>query len=132
MGRPFRVGTLLVGVLLALLSTNAFGTVSITRVLTTAPPNLPESIAIDHKGNTYLSLPFASRVVKFAPGGSLVTVATFPSFPLGVRLDSEGNVFVAVVGSGIWKVAAAGGSAVQVAGGPGLWNGLAFDHRGNL
>ena len=132
MSRPFRFGVVLAGVLLAILSTTALGTVSVTRVLTTSPPNVPESIATDHRGTTYLSLPFASKVVKFAPGGALVTVATFPSFPLGVRLDPEGNVFVAVVGSGIWKVPAAGGPAAQVAGGPGLWNGLAFDHRGNL
>src|SRR5438270_5857351 len=132
MNRPFRFGLALASVLLAIFSTNALASDSVTRVLTTAPPNLPESIAIDHMGTTYLSLPFASKVVKFAPGGSLVTVATFPSFPLGVRLDPEGNVFVAVVGSGIWKVPAAGGPAVQVAAGSGLWNGLAFDHRGNL
>ena len=132
MNRPFRFGLALASVLLAIFSTNALASDSVTRVLTTAPPNLPESIAIDHMGTTYLSLPFASKVVKFAPGGSLVTVATFPSFPLGVRLDPEGNVFVAVVGSGIWKVPAAGGPAAQVAAGPGLWNGLAFDHRGNL
>jgi sugar lactone lactonase YvrE len=129
--RRFRFGTLLTGVLFAILSTTALAS-SLTRVITTSPPDLPESITIDHQGTTYLSFPFAGEVVKFAPGGSLSTVATFPSFPLGVRLDDEGNVFVAVVGSGIWKVPAAGGSAFQVASGPGLWNGMAFDHRGNL
>lgn len=128
---PF--GTLLVVALCTILSTTALASGSLVRVITTAPPDLPESIAIDHNGTTYLSLPFANEVVKFAPGGSLSTVATFPSsFPLGVRLDDEGDVFIAVAGSGIWKVPATGGSALQVAGGPGLWNGLAFDHRGNL
>ncbi len=130
--RRFRLGALLAGALFVILPTTALADGSLTRVLTTAPPNLPESIAIDHHGTTYLSIPFAETVVKFAPGGGLTTVATLPSFPLGVRLDNEGNVFIAVVGSGIWKVPASGGSASQVAGGPGLWNGLAFDHRGNL
>ncbi|TMC52827.1 MAG: hypothetical protein E6J20_10115 [Chloroflexi bacterium] len=130
--RRFRLGVLVVGILFVALSTTTYAGGSLTRVITTAAPNLPESIAIDHQGTTYISFPFAQKVVKFAPGGSLTTVASLPSFPLGVRLDSEGNLFIAVVGSGIWKVPAAGGSAFQVAGGPGLWNGLAFDHRGNL
>ncbi|SRR6266852_36189 len=129
-GRRIRFGVLLASAMCAILSTPALASDPVTRVLTTA--DLPESIAIDHKGATYISFPFASEVVKFAPGGSLSTVATFPSFPLGVRLDDAGNVFVAVVGSGIWKVPATGGSAFLVKGGPGLWNGLAFDHRGNL
>jgi sugar lactone lactonase YvrE len=132
LSRSFRLGALVASALFATMSTTALAGDSLERVLTTAPPNLPESISIDHKGTTYLSFPFAQKVVKFGPGGSLSTVATFPSFPLGVRLDNEGNVFVAVVGSGVWKVPADGGSALQVAGGPGLWNGLAFDRRGNL
>ena len=133
LSRRFRVSALLAGALFAILSTTALAGDSLVRVITTAPPNLPESIAIDHSGTTYLSMPFANKVVKFAPGGELTIVATFPSmFPLGVRLDDEANVFVAVVGSGIWKVPAEGGAPEQVASGPGLWNGLAFDLRGNL
>src|SRR5437660_87038 len=131
--RRFRLGAVLAGALFAIVSTTALAGDSLVRVITTAPPNLPESIAFDHSGTTYLSMPFANKVVKFAPGGGLTTVATFPSmFPLGVRLDDEGNVFIAVVGSGIWKVPAEGGATEQVASGPGLWNGLAFDLRGNL
>src|SRR5437879_1253863 len=131
--RRFRLGAVLAGALFAILSTTALAGDSLVRVITTAPPNLPESIAIDHSGTTYLSMPFANKVVKFAQGGELSTVATFPSlFPLGVRLDDEGNVFIAGVGSGVWKVSAEGGSPEQVASGPGLWNGLAFDRRGNL
>jgi sugar lactone lactonase YvrE len=132
LSRGFRFGALVAAVVFAFLSTPALASDSLVRVLTTAPPNLPESIAIDHTGTTYLSFPFTGKVVKFAPGGSLSTVATVPGIPLGVRLDAEGNVFIAVVGSGIWKVPASGGSAFQVASGVGLWNAMAFDHRGNL
>jgi len=132
LSRGFRFGALVAAVVFAFLSTPALASDSLVRVLTTAPPNLPESIAIDHTGTTYLSFPFTGKVVKFAPGGSLSTVATVPGIPLGVRLDAEGNVFIAVVGSGIWKVPASGGSAFQVARGVGLWNAMAFDHRGNL
>src|SRR5258708_5352193 len=78
------------------------------------------------------------EVAKFAPGGSLSTVAKGPGVPLGGRLDAEGNGFIAVIqinpemGKGIWEVPASGGSAFQVASGVGVWNGMAFDHRGNL
>src|SRR5258708_9612894 len=132
LSRGFRFGALVAAVVFAFLSTTALASDSLVRVLTTAPPNLPESIAIDHPGATYLRLPFTGKVVKFAPGGSLSTVATVPGIRVGVRLDGEGNVFIAVVGSGIWKVPASGGSAFQVASGVGLWNAMAFDHRGNL
>jgi sugar lactone lactonase YvrE len=127
-----RLIALLAGVLTVLLSTTVQASGTLTRVLTTSAPNLPESIAIDHKGNFYLSFPFAGTVVKVHQG-SLSTIAMFPGMnPLGVRLDDEGNVFVAVPGSGIWEVPANGGGKRQVASGPGLWNGLAFDQGGNL
>src|SRR5713226_5688966 len=138
LSRGFRFGALVAAVVFAFLSTTALASDSLVRVLTTAPPNLPESIAIDHTGTTYLSFPFTGKVVKFAPGGSLSTVATVPGTPLGVSLDAEGNVFIGVIqiipemGKGIWKVPASGGSAFQIASGVGLWNGMAFDHRGNL
>jgi sugar lactone lactonase YvrE len=132
LSRGFRFGALVAAGVFAFPPTTALASDSLVRVLTTAPPNLPESIAIDHTGTTYLSFPFTGKVVKFAPGGSLSTVTTVPGIPLGVRLDAEGNIFIAVVGMGIWKVPASGGSAFQVASGAGLWNGLAFDHRGNL
>src|SRR5260370_41614460 len=136
--RGFRFGALVRAGVFAFLSPTALASDSPVRVLTTAFPNLPESIAIDQTGTTYLSFPFGGEVAKFAPGGSLSTVAKVPGIPLGVRLDAEGNVFVAVIqinpemGKGIWEVPASGGSAFQVASGAGLWNGMAFDHHGNL
>src|SRR5260370_9861826 len=93
------------------------------RVLTTAFPNLPESIAIDQTGTTYLSFPFAGEVAKFAPGGSLSTVATVQGIPLGVRLAAEGNVFIAVIQinramvSAVWELPASDESAMQAASG---------------
>src|SRR5260370_5195122 len=95
--RGFRIGELMEAGVFAFLSTTALASDSPVRVLTTAFPNLPESIAIDLSGTTYLSFPFAGEVAKFAPGGSLSTVATVPGIPLGVRVDAEGNVFIAVI-----------------------------------
>src|SRR5260370_5196453 len=127
MMRGFRLGASVAAGVFAFLSTTELGSDSPVRVLTTAFPSLPESSAIDRTGTTYLSFPFAGEVAKFAPGGSLSTVATVPGIPLGVRLDAEGNVFIAVIqiapemGKGIWKVRASGGSAFQVASVVGLW-----------
>src|SRR5713101_5862361 len=100
-GRRIRFGVLLASAMCAILSTPALASDPVTRVLTTA--ELPESIAIDHKGATYISFPFASEVVKFAPGGSLSTVATFPSFPLGVRLDDAGDGRLGFSGEGRYR-----------------------------
>jgi SMP-30/Gluconolactonase/LRE-like region len=131
--RYLHVAAVLTGVLIVAFSTTAQASPALTRVLTLSPPDLPESIAIDHQGNMYIGLPFASKVLKVSPVGTQSTVATFSAstLPLGVRLDSAGDVFVAVVGSGVWEVPA-GGSLTQLVNQPGFWNGLAFDHRGNL
>src|SRR5260370_8724486 len=95
--RGFRFGALVAAGVFAFLSTTALASDSPVRVLTTAFPNLPESIAVDRTGTTYLSFPFAGEVAKFAPGGSLSTVATVPGIPPGVRLAAEGTLFIAVI-----------------------------------
>jgi sugar lactone lactonase YvrE len=133
-GRRLCLVALVAGALIVMSSPAAQASAQLTQVLTLSPPNLPESIAIDHDENMYLSMPFAGQIVKVTPEGTQTTIAVFPPTvnPLGVRLDHEGNLFVAVAGSGIWKLPAGGGSAQQLVNQPALWNGLAFDHRGNL
>ncbi len=132
--RRLRLAALFAGVLVVAMSSSAQASDGLTRVLSMSPPNLPESIALDNRGNMYMGLPFAHSVVKSTPSGTMTTLATFPisTFPLGVRLDHKRNIFVAVAGSGIWEIPAAGGPAKQLVNQPGLWNGLAFDRRGNL
>src|SRR5260370_31473846 len=121
--RGFRFGALLAAGVFAFLSTTALASDSPVRVLTTAFPNLPESIAIDQTGTTYLSFPFAGEVAKFAPGGSLSTVAKVPGIPLGFTLAAEGNVFIAVIQinramvSAVWELPASDESAMQAASG---------------
>ena len=118
--------------LIVVSSAAAQASAQLTRVLLSAP-NLPESIAIDHAGNMYLSMPFSNAVVKVTPDGAQTAIATFPSAnPLGVRLDHQGDLFVAVASSGLWRVPASGGVAQEVVNQPAFWNGLAFDHRGDL
>ena len=132
--RRLRLATLLAGVFLVALSPAAQASEGLTRVLTMSPPNLPESIALDNRGNMFIGAPFAHSVLMATRSGTISTIGTFPSstFPLGVRLDHKRNVFVAVAGSGIWEIPAAGGSQQQLVNQPGLWNGLVFDRRGNL
>jgi len=100
--RYLHVAAMLACVLIVAFSATAQASPALTRVLTLSPPDLPESIAVDHQGNMYMGLPFASKVLKVSPEGTQSTAATFSSstLPLGVRLDSAGDVFVAVVGSG--------------------------------
>jgi sugar lactone lactonase YvrE len=103
----------------------------------TAPAN-PESITIDHKGDIFMSVPLAAKVVELVPGSqSPTTFVSLPNSVLGVRLDEDGNLFAAVLGFGIYEVRAGTATPILV-GTPGagapefFWNGMAFDHRGNL
>src|SRR3989442_11750799 len=132
--RRLRLATLLAGVLLVTLSPAAQASEGLTRVLTMSPPNLPESIALDNRGNMFIGAPFAHSVLMATRSGTISTIGTFPSstFPLGVRLDHTRNVFVAVAGSGIWEIPAAGGRPQQLVNQTCFWNGLVFDRLGNL
>lgn len=109
-----------------------------TLVVAIPLPNNPESITIDHKGDIFMSAPFANKVLELKRGAAQpATFVTLPSNVLGVRLDEEGNLFAAVVGVGLFEVAAGTQTPVKVAAAPAgapefFWNGMAFDHRGNL
>jgi len=101
-------------------------------------PNDPESIAIDHKGNIFVSAPLADKVLEVAAGTHQArSFVTLPGNVTGVRLDAQGNLFAAVLGAGLFEVPEGTTSAVKVASPPAgstefFWNGMAFDHRGNL
>jgi sugar lactone lactonase YvrE len=132
-GRSLRFAVLPSIGLFVLLFTLTWASAGLTPVVNLPFPDGPESIAIDHQGNMYLSALLSQKVL-LVPAGSTTprTLATFPGLVTGVRLDDEGNVYVAVVGSGVWELPAGGQPRIQLLSGPGLWNGLAFDHRGNL
>lgn len=76
---------------------------------------LPESIAIDHHGNIYLSMAVLQEIWKLDPTGEFLKVVTKFSLEerdpgvLGLGLDTKGNIFVAVSSvlpdmKGVWKV----------------------------
>jgi sugar lactone lactonase YvrE len=119
---------------------------SITPVVTFAPPDFPESIAIDKEGNTYVSMFATGEIRKIAPDGTQSTLAVLGSGPTtpfpgrrltGLAVDAPGNIYAAlndVAGTrGVWQISRTG-TAVLVTALPmaGLLNGLAFDARGNL
>ncbi len=113
---------------------------AVVPVANLTPPELPESIAIDHRGNMYLSLFPLGQIMKITPEGARSTFAELPdgTMSAGVRLDESGNIYVAVFApnnaadNGVWRVPAHGGAPAEIAQIPGFPNGLAFDRQGNL
>ena len=118
---------------------------SVTPVVTFAPPNFPESIAIDKEGNTYVSMFLTGEIRKVEPDGTQSTLVVLGSGPTtlpgrrlaGLAIDERGNVYAAlndVAGTrGIWRISRTGEAAL-VAAFPlaSFLNGLAFDEKGNL
>jgi len=119
---------------------------SITPVVTFAPPNFPESIAIDEEGNTYVSMFASGEIRKITADGTqsmLAVLGSGPTTPFpgrrltGLAVDARGNIYAAlndVAGTrGIWQISRRGEAALVTALPlAGLLNGLAFDARGNL
>lgn len=98
------------------------GTVSTVILFNPAALETPESIAIDRKGNTYISLALTGEVRKIAANGTQSTLALFPIGPpltfcgpffnavTGITLDLLGrNLYASVVSCdlasrGVWRV----------------------------
>ncbi|MDH3469751.1 MAG: SMP-30/gluconolactonase/LRE family protein [Acidimicrobiia bacterium] len=97
----------------------------------------PEGVAVDKRGNVYVSLDALGEIRKFTPSGEMTTLVDFESSgALGLAVDAQGNVYVAREddpNNGVYKVDRRGhaerlpGTEAIV-----LPNALAFDKRGNL
>ena len=104
---------------------------------------LPEGIALDHHGNTFVSLSPRGEVREIAADGTQSTLANVspPGKGIGtagLAFDGRGDLFVAVVtfdpaDSGVYEIRP-GGAPTRLPGSGqiGLANGLAFDDRGSL
>jgi sugar lactone lactonase YvrE/pimeloyl-ACP methyl ester carboxylesterase len=108
---------------------------------------LPEGIAIDSEGNTYVSLGpplFAGggfgEIWKIAPDGTLTTLAQFEGGPpaAGLAVDASANLYYAYPSGdeatqGVYRLTP-GGESQRLPGTEAiaLANGLAFDPSGNL
>ena len=102
----------------------------------------PESIAIDKRGNIYVSMLPTGEIRKIAPDGTQSTLAVLgvgpiPRFLLGLAVDAPGNVYALLndvpATRGVWRISP-DGAATRIAPLPSAaqLNALAFDHRGNL
>jgi sugar lactone lactonase YvrE len=106
----------------------------------------PEGLAIDARGNTFVSMSFLGQLWRFPAGSTTPTV--FGSVSgigagdfglLGLATDRVGNVYGGVQSAnpdanGVWRFQHATGAATRIPGSEAmqLANGLAFDARGNL
>jgi sugar lactone lactonase YvrE len=103
----------------------------------------PEGMALDHHGNTFVSLSPRGEVREIAADGTQTTAATLSPAgkgfgPVGLAFDSRGDLFVAVAtfdpaSAGVYEIPR-GGVPTRLPGSEqiGLPNGLAFDDRGSL
>ena len=144
-GSPFVFRSVVSVAAVALLSVAAYAASSVSPVITFAPPNFPESIRIDKKGNIYVSMLATGEVRKIAPDGTQSTLAVLGSGPTafpgrrltGLAVDASGNVYAALndvpATRGVWRISRHGTTSL-IAALPfaGMVNGLAFDARGNL
>ena len=103
----------------------------------TALGEFPEGVAIDKRGNVYVSFDTPrGEVRRFSPDGSMDLVIDLGgSGAVGLATDATGNVYVAREGAhhGVYLIAPSGTPSLV----PGtdrilFPNGLAFDHQGNL
>jgi sugar lactone lactonase YvrE len=142
---------LLVGivVLVAVLITRvhaAFQVVSQVVTFDQSLGQLPESIAIDKRGNIYVSFLLTGEIREITPDGAQSTLAilgTGPTTPYpgrrlsGLAVDAPGNIYALLndvpATAGVWRISP-DGTALLFASIPfasGL-NALAFDKRGSL
>ena len=107
-----------------------------------AAGELPEGVAIDARGNIFVSLTApVSEIRRIAPDGeqtTLVDLGIGGFGPLGLAVDARGNVYVAAASfdpatQGVYRVTP-DGTATRLPGTEDIAfpNGLAFDQRGNL
>jgi sugar lactone lactonase YvrE len=103
---------------------------------------LPEGVAVDHRGNIFVSLTApVSEIRKIAPSGeqtTLVDLGLGGFGPLGLAVDAEGNLYVAAASfdpatQGVYRVTPSGtATRLPGTGAIAFPNGIAFDQRGNL
>ena len=123
-------------------SASASSTIEVLASFNAAAGELPEGLAVDKKGNMYVSFTPIGKILKIAPDGSQSLLATLPTGggfgPTGLAVDSPGNLYAADITDnpatrGVYRIGR-DGTVVRLSGSGAIAfaNGLAFDQRGNL
>jgi sugar lactone lactonase YvrE len=123
-------------------SASAIGDLRTIVTFDASTPELPEGLAIDKRGVTYVSLVEpVGEIRRITPWGEQSVLTHFDVGglgPLGMAVDARGTLYVGLVTfdpatQGVYRIEPTG-DAVRVPGssGIGFANGLAFDDRGNL
>jgi sugar lactone lactonase YvrE len=107
-----------------------------------APGEQPEGVAVDKRGDVFVTFPALGEVRKVDPSGSESLYATLPASagfgPLGLRADASGTLYVAVstfdpATRGVYTVTRDGDVARLPGTGAIVFpNDVTFDKRGNL
>lgn len=142
---PLRAIPAMLVVITALLSTGVADATNHVRTVVSfdlAAGELPEGVAVDKRGNIFVSLIApVSEIRKIRPDGMQTLLTDLPTTgigPLGLAVDAIGNVYVGLVSldpatQGAYRVSPDGTAArLPGTGAIGFANGLAFDDRGTL
>ena len=111
---------------------------SVQEVVPVAGLLIPTGVAVDGKGNVFISDPDHSQVLKVAPGGSQSTVGSGLSDPHGLAVDAHGDLFIAdFVNNNVVEVtppsaSQPSGSQITVASGLSSPEGVAVDSAGDV
>lgn len=99
-----------------------------------------ENLAVDYKGNIYVSL--GSEIAKLTPDGQqTLTKLSISGFAQAIALDAQGRVYFGVLSptpnpdtEGVWVIPPDGGTPYRAFTLPpgGRLNGLTFDSQGNM
>jgi sugar lactone lactonase YvrE len=117
----------------------ANGLIEVVRSYDDPQVELPEGIAVDKRGNLYVSLAPPGQIWKITPDGAESLLADFGEWgSLGLAVDAPGNVYFGHSSfnpdtHGVYRVTRSG-DVKRLPGTEaiGLPNALAFDKRGNL
>jgi sugar lactone lactonase YvrE len=105
------------------------------------PPLFPEGLAIDKKGNIYVSIAEQAEIRRITPDGTESILTTLPAGGfglLGLAVDAPGNIYAALASAnpatgGVYRVSRDGVSE-RLPGSEAILvpNALVFDKQGNL
>lgn len=145
-GKRSRLPSVIAAALFALLPLVVWANHHVTVVELFTPPDLPEGVAVDNRGNVYVSMLPTGEIKKMSPNGQWSTVARLnpgrDGLLVALTLSASGDIYVPLAANvedpaadtkGVWRIRPDGATQL-VAALPqsGLPNQLAFAKTGDL